>query len=169
MTKIATEASKGQRVYQAIVDLYNTHRPASTQAIGKLTGLKRAHIEDHVKHLRGEGKIRNLERGIYEPVFEWPEDRAISKTVLPTGVVKIEIGDQFLELTPHEVRVLGLQLYGDAMELARMRNERELVGGLIRLEQDNKEMKAWRQTVVDELAAVKKKQPDLFDMAEAAA
>lgn len=161
------EMGSSARVLQTITDLVNVHRPASRQNIAKITGMKMSQVDDCVKRLRDDGKILLVAPGLFEPVPIWPEDRAISKTVLPTGLTKIEIGDKYLELTPHEVRTLGLQLYGDAMELVRMRNERELLGDFAAVRQEVKGIKAWRQEIVNEVANLKRTQADLFESAPA--
>lgn len=151
------------RVLQAIVELTNCHRQASRSAISRVTGLKMSQVDDCVKRLRDDGKIALVFQGVFEPVATWPEDRPISITVLPSGLVKLEIGEFLAELTPSEARVLGLQLSGNAMELVRMRNERELLGDLVRLQQEAKQTRAWKEDITRQVAKLLGKQRGLFD------
>ncbi len=121
------------RVYQAIVDLHNANRAASRQALAQVTGLKFSQIDDQVKILKDDRQIRPVVNGTFEPVHQFPPNRAMSKTVLADGSVKIELGEQCLEMTPSEARVVGQSLQGEAMELAAIRGERQvydIVAGL---------------------------------------
>jgi hypothetical protein len=155
-----------QQVYQAIVDICNAHRTATRGVISKVTGLKMAQVDDHVKNLKDDGKIVSPVNGVFEPVAEWPEERPISKTVLPSGIVKVELGDSYLELTPHEARTLGQMFYGEAIELIRLRNERDLTGDLVSLRQYAKEERRWRADITEKVAKmeqVSKKQMSLLD------
>ena len=112
-------------VYQAVVDLTNQNRPASRQLIAQWTNLKLTTVDDHVKSLKDDGLLRFVVNGIVEPVEHFPPDRAISITELPSGMVKYEIGDDVLELTPSEARRTGRMMTGFAQDAKTLNNERE--------------------------------------------
>lgn len=113
------------RVYQAVVDLTNQHRPASRQLIAKITGLKLTTVDDHVKTMKDEGLLSFVVNGVVELVEHFPLDRPISITELPSGMVKYEIGDDVLELTPSEARRTGRMMGGFAQDAHVISGERE--------------------------------------------
>ena len=113
------------RVYQAAVDLTNQHRPASRQLIAKLTGFKLAVVDDHVKNLKNDGLLSHVVNGVVELTEHFSPDRPISITELPSGMVKYEIGDDVLELTPSEARRTGRMMGGFAQDAHVISGERE--------------------------------------------
>jgi len=109
-------------VLEALQDLHSQEQIATREAIAAFTGLKDAVVDDRLKHLVNEGLAARVQRGIYVPVEQHPPARHISKTILPDGTVKIDIGDQVLTLTPREDRMLanlfaGVTLQSAAIEL----------------------------------------------------
>jgi hypothetical protein len=113
------------RVYQAVVDLTNQHRPASRQLIAKMTGFKLTTVDDHVKTMKDEGLLSPVVSGVVELAEHFPLDRPISITELPSGMVKYEIGDDVLELTPSEARRTGRMMGGFAQDAHVISGERE--------------------------------------------
>jgi hypothetical protein len=59
--------------------------------------------------------VRN---GVFVPAATHPPARPMSKTVMPDGMVKLEIGDDVLTLTPREDRTLATLQAGAATQLA---------------------------------------------------
>ncbi|WP_237736657.1 hypothetical protein [Delftia acidovorans] len=110
--------SSTARVFDAVRELRGLEQIATRETVAELTGLKLSVVDDRLRTLVDDGKLKRLLRGIYELVEEYPETRAISKTVLPTGYVKYDIGDFVLTLTPVEDRVLsqlGMGAVGQAV------------------------------------------------------
>lgn len=124
LSKLITPGARN-RVYQAVVDLTNQHRPASRQLIAKITGLKLTTVDDHVKTMKDEGLLSFVVNGVVELVEHFPLDRPISITELPSGMVKYEIGDDVLELTPSEARRTGRMMGGFAQDAHVISGERE--------------------------------------------
>ena len=110
--------SPSDQVLKAITDLCLTepNRMARRDAIVQATGLPLGVVDDHIKKLRHDERIRLVERGVYVPVPTPREDRAISATALPDGTFKLEIGDTVEELSPREARSLG-DLFGGGLLL----------------------------------------------------
>lgn len=123
MSNLSTVKSE---IFQAVVDICISGRCATRALIAERTGKKLSVVDDHVKTLRDDGKLRMVVPGVVEPMDVFPANRPVSKTVLAEGTVKIELGDQELTMTPGEARVVGLALYGDAMEFAHVKGEREV-------------------------------------------
>jgi hypothetical protein len=153
------------RVYQAIVDLHNAQRAASRQTIAHLTGLKFSQIDDQVKILKDDRQIRPVVNGTFEPVHQFPPNRAMSMTELADGSVKIELGDAELEMTPSEARMVGKSLMGVAMEIAAIRGERQVYDMVASLREElrgaHKRMHDLSRTVL-RLQQQQRHQDDLF-------
>ncbi len=117
-TAMSKPISSTARVFDAVRELRGLEQIATRETVAELTGLKLSVVDDRLRTLVDDGKLKRLLRGIYELVEEYPETRAISKTVLPTGYVKYDIGDFVLTLTPVEDRVLsqlGMGAVGQAV------------------------------------------------------
>jgi hypothetical protein len=104
-----TETAKAERrthatiVHEALHELWDLGiRPIDTAALIRATGLQRLQVSEAIKVLRAKGDISDTNRGYYEPVFKHPPSQALSITAIPLGGVKIEKGDQVMELTPYE-------------------------------------------------------------------
>lgn len=105
-------SSVGQRVYDAVTDLVATDRTAHRITIAEVTGLKLSVVDDHLKRMRGDGRLKLIERGKYIPIPMAREDRAVTHTILPDLTVKLEIGDEVLHLTMRESRNMAIALSG---------------------------------------------------------
>ena len=107
----STAASKPipstERIFQAVRELRAMDQIATRDTVAELTGLKMTVVDDRLRALVDDGKLKRLLRGVYELVESFPEPRAISKTVLPNGAVVYDIGDDVLTLSPQEARVLA--------------------------------------------------------------
>lgn len=112
-------------IFQAVLDLHSAGRVASRQAVAKATGMNLSVVDDHVKTLLDDGRLRRVVNGVVEPVETHPANRPMSKTVLPNGIRKLECGDEMMTLTPGEARVFGQMLTAEALELSNMRGERD--------------------------------------------
>lgn len=106
-------------IFQSIVDLTNSNRIASRQVLVDLTGLTYSVVDDHIKRMIDDGRVRRVVNGIFEPVLGAPEDRAVSITHLPGGGVKLEIGDTCIDLTLRETRMVGMATAGVALQFGR--------------------------------------------------
>lgn len=105
-------------VLEAVQDLHAQEQVVTRETLAELTGLKLTTIDDRLGVLVDEGDIVRVQRGVFVPAVRHAPARPMSKTVMPDGTVKIEIGDEVLSLTPREDRMLaGLQA-GAATQLA---------------------------------------------------
>lgn len=104
-------------IYSAALDLHQSGQVITREALSQITGQKMSVVDDRLKVLVDDGFLRRVERGVFLPIFKHHETRVISKTILPDGSIKIDIGDEVLELTPHEAMILGKNLIGEAMSL----------------------------------------------------
>ena len=108
--KMTLSAESARRtIYEAIVDAFNAaQQPVTRELIHDVTGIKLGTIDEQLDKLIEEEKsVVRIKRGFFQPVVVFPETRVISKTHLPNGGVKIEVGDDYLNLTPCENRLLG--------------------------------------------------------------
>lgn len=101
-------------VYDALVDIFNgTQRDVTPTQIMAVTGFNKFMVNDQLELLINEDQtVVRMTRGYFQPVIRFPETRALSRTILPNGMTKIEIGDICLDLTPAEGRKFG-GLFGD--------------------------------------------------------
>ena len=113
-------------VWGAVLDLRAHGLGISRQRLKELTGLTFSKIDDHVSRWVDEGFLRRVLDGVFEVVDLVPEPRAISVTVLPGGVAKLEVGDTCVDLYPQERRTLASMLLGDAVQVSNLQAGREL-------------------------------------------
>lgn len=102
----------GQVVFDAVVDLVQADKSAHRITIAEQTGLKLSVVDDHLKRMTADGRVRRIERGRYLPTHPSRPDRAVSVTVLPDMTVKMEIGDHVLDLSMREARMVVMSLGG---------------------------------------------------------
>lgn len=116
--------SSTQRTLETVRHLYATRqRAVSTQEIEVCSELALSVVQDSLKRLIDSGQITRPGRGMYVPVIQHQAPRPISQTWLPDGVVKIEVGDEVIALTPMEHRTLVRMLGGVMAEAAQMAAE----------------------------------------------
>ncbi|MFI8608520.1 hypothetical protein ACIGFL_09365 [Pseudomonas sp. NPDC077649] len=115
-----TKRSSTQIVLEALQDLHAQEQIVTREALAEVTGLKVAVVDDRLKALVADGDVARVQRGIYVPVDQHPPARHISKTILPDGTVKIDIGDQVLTLTPREDRMLANLFAGVTLQSAQI-------------------------------------------------
>lgn len=119
-TAVNKPISSTTRVFDAVRELRGLDQIATRETVGELTGLKMAVVDDRLRTLVDDGKLKRLLRGVYELVEEYPASRNISKTILDSGYVMIEItgragaADVVLHLTPTEDRSLSMLCVGAA-------------------------------------------------------
>lgn len=94
-------------VLEAVRELRSLEQIASRETVAELTGLKQAIVDDRLRALVDDGKLRRVLRGIYELEETFPPPRAISKTIMPNGTVVYDIGDDVIKLSPQEARRLA--------------------------------------------------------------
>ena len=149
----AKSITSTQRVLDAVRDLRELDQIATRETVAELTGLKMGIVDDRLRALVDDGKLKRLLRGVYELVERFPEPRAISKTVLPNGAVVYDIGDDVWTLSPQEARVLAELSMGAAgtAVLINSTNQHlylatELAAKLEKLEREMKAHKAHKLT-----------------------
>lgn len=146
-----------QRIFDAVRDLRSLEQIATRETVAELTGLKLSVVDDRLRALIDDGKLKRLLRGIYELVETYAPPRNISKTILDSGHVLIEITgrpgveDVILHLTPCEDRALAQLSVGAAGQaiLINSTNQHlylatELAAKVEKLERELKAHKAYR-------------------------
>ena len=115
-----------QQILDAVQELHNLEQIVTREAVREATGLALTTVDDRLAVLVDRGDILRVERGVFVPAVRHPPARAISKTQMPDGTVKLEIGDLVLELTPREDRMLAKLQAGVAVELAAIDTGKEV-------------------------------------------
>lgn len=116
MKSVAKEITSTQRIYDAVTDLHRLEQIATRETVAELTGLKLAIVDDRLRALVDDQRLKRVLRGVYVPVETHPPARDISKTILSDGRVKIEIGDEVMTLTPREDRMLASLMAGTSAQ-----------------------------------------------------
>ena len=107
-------AASSARVLECVRELTAGGELATRAAIVALSGLRKSIVDDRLRSLVDAEMLLRSQSGIYELVRPYPMSRAMSKTILGDGFVKVEIGDHVLDLTPTEDRHLAMLQSGAA-------------------------------------------------------
>jgi hypothetical protein len=118
---VAVKSGAGEEIRAAMRDLRDRQRVCTRQVLAELTGLKLSIVDDHVKRMKDDGTIRMVVHGVFELVDEVQEDRPVSATYLPNGRVKVEVGDELMELSLREARALGMAVGGTCIQFSNVR------------------------------------------------
>ncbi|MNR35154.1 hypothetical protein D3C85_1529800 [compost metagenome] len=103
---------------EAIQDLHAQEQIVTRETLAQVTGLKLTVIDDRLGVLVDDEKILRVQRGVFVPAPQHPPARPMSKTLMPDGMVKIEIGDDVFMLTPREDRMLANLQAGAAAQFS---------------------------------------------------
>lgn len=146
-----------QRVFDAVRDLRELDQIATRETVAEATGLKMSIVDDRLRALVDDGKLKRLLRGVYELVETFPEPRPIYCGILHGGMVKVEVGNDVLTLTPTEARRTARALGGfaeDARVIESTRTHLFLATELAaKVEAQGRELKAMRELLRDKLDA----------------
>ena len=144
-----------QRVFDAVRDLRELDQIATRETVAELTGLKMSVVDDRLRALVDDGKLKRLLRGVYELVETFPEPRPIYCGILPNGMVKLEVGESVETFTPSEARRAARALGGfaeDARAIESTRAHLFLATELAaKVERQGREMKAMRELLREKL------------------
>lgn len=114
-----------ERIYQAVQELREQEQIATRITIAKLADLKQSIVDDNLRTLVDEGRLKRLLRGVYELVETYPPPRPMFFGILDRGFVKLEVGDDVLTLTPQEARRIARGLGGMAEDARVLESTRE--------------------------------------------
>jgi hypothetical protein len=116
-----SKGSTNQQIKDAMRDLRDRGRVCTRQVLADLLRVKLSIIDDHIKRMKDAGDVRMVVNGVFELVEEPPPDRAVSATFLPDGRVKVEVGDDLLNLSLRECQALGMAVGGVYLQFARIK------------------------------------------------
>ena len=111
--------ANGHLIWDTIIELRNSERRINRRALADLTGLKPGVVDDHVERWIEKDQLRRAGNGELEVIEQFPASRPVSVTGLRSGLVKLEIGSDLLELTPTEARDVARWFHGFLHELAQ--------------------------------------------------
>ena len=106
-------AKKSSRdmVFGAILELADCETPAKAPDIARATGLAMPIVYDAIKTLKQRGRIYS-DNGMFFIAEEHKDTEPVYHSALPNGVIKLEKGDQILELNQREARALAKTMGG---------------------------------------------------------
>ena len=138
-------------VIDAARDLHAQEQPVTRESLAVATGLKMSIIDDRTRALVDDGVLHRMQRGVFVPVVVHLPPRPMSKTLMADGLVKIEIGDDVLTLTPREDRLLSQLMSGAAAQFAAIELGQQvavvhaqLARRVLALERENNALKVLR-------------------------
>jgi hypothetical protein len=117
ISEFVCRGETAQRIADAVADLCAKEQYATRETVAKLTGLALTVVDDRLRTLVNDGVLARVQRGVFVPAVQHPPTRAMSRTLLPDGTTKLEVGDDVLTLTPREARMLGDLMSGAAAQL----------------------------------------------------
>ncbi len=83
--------------------------PVTRQDVMQETGIKGDALKEHLDALIYDGLLYRVDRGLYAPIDHKPT-RPISITDMPDGSVKIEVGDEMINLSANEHKVVAARM-----------------------------------------------------------
>lgn len=104
--------SNKEQIYQTLVELWSRGQLATREVIRKETSLRLSVVDDNLRTLIEEERVRRPSPGIFEPVYVYEERTITASIVMPSGRCKLEVGDNILDLSPRETRNVMRLLYG---------------------------------------------------------
>ena len=110
----------GHLIWDTILELRNSERRINRRALADITGLKPGIVDDHVERWIEKDQLRRAGNGELEVIEQFPASRPVSVTGLRSGLVKLEVGSDLLELTPTEARDIARWFHGFVHELAQV-------------------------------------------------
>jgi len=116
-----------QQILDTVQELHNLEQIVTREAVREVTGLALTTVDDRLAVLVDRGEITRIGRGVFVPAVKHPPARSISKTVMPDGSVKLEIGEEVLTLTPREDRTLAGVQAGAALQFIGIDTEQTIV------------------------------------------
>ena len=149
--KPAATIPSTERIFEAVRELRAMDQIATRETVAELTGLKLTIVDDRLRALVDNNRLKRLLRGVYDLVEHFPAPRAISKTVLGNGAVVYDIGNEVLTLSPQEARVLAelsMGAAGTAVMIQSTNQHLFLATELAaKVEAQSREIKALREAI----------------------
>lgn len=118
------EITSTQLVLEAAQGLAAQAQRVTRESLQAATGLSLYIVDERIRVLINDDRMVRLGKGRYAPAAKFHETRGISKTILPGGMVKYEIGDQIFELSPEEDRNLADLTAGALVKLIGIEGNR---------------------------------------------
>lgn len=120
------EITSTQLVFDAARDLHAMGEEITREALVAATGLKQYIVDERLRVLVGDERMKRVGRGAFALGEQYHEARAMSKTLLPNGLMKYEIGDVTLLLSPAEDRMLCILVAGSSAHIATIEATRQV-------------------------------------------
>lgn len=114
-------STTGEQVITAMRDLRDRGKIATRQVLADMLNVRLSIVDDHIKRLKDAERVSSPVNGVFELVDPREPDRAVSATYLPDGRVKIEVGDDLLNLSLRETQLLNMATGGVFLQFARIK------------------------------------------------
>ncbi|TWH64007.1 hypothetical protein LX59_02831 [Azomonas agilis] len=108
-----------QTILEAVKDLHAQEQIVTRETLHEHLGINYGPLDNALSVLVENGDIMRVQRGVYIPRPDTRPNRPMTKTIIPGGWVKIEIGDDYaISLSPAESRALGELTAGAGQQFA---------------------------------------------------
>lgn len=155
------EKSSRETIWDTICDLHSKGQVASRTLLVDLTGLKFGVVDDHCSAMIEDMELLRIAPGVFEPMPQYRQAEAVSTTMLPNNILKVEIGDKVMDLVPKEYRALGQLMAGYGMEFSNIQSGREAAKIATMLEMELRAVKKQASELAARLAKFEKESPQL--------
>lgn len=78
IAKAVAGSANRNKVMEAILGLYEAEQAITRSRVAEVAGVSCHVADDHLDRLVLEGKLRRVVSGVYEPVLQFPQSRAIT-------------------------------------------------------------------------------------------
>jgi hypothetical protein len=158
----APDKSLRETVYEALLSAFNDSRmPVTTDVLIDVVGAPRQKIGEALDFFVDRGSVIRIKPGFFQPAHRYHETRLMSRTLLPGGMVKWELGDICVDLNPEEDR-MATYLFGggsraheaEAMQMLRV-TQAQLAVQLNQVIRQNKALEAQVRELKDGVPQLK--------------
>lgn len=106
----------GKDVLDCVLEQQRLLRTVTRELVADILKIPMYAADYHLKKLVDDGSLIRVKPGIYAVDDAQHSTRPISTTIMPDGILKVEIGDYVLDLNKNEARMLSRFLCGFSIE-----------------------------------------------------
>lgn len=99
-----------QRILDAAAEATRENGFVTREELAQRSGLLQGIVDDHTKRMCQTGDLIRRTRGVFVHPCGTRDDCHVSVSVLLDGSMKLEVGDNVMDLTPKEARLLKMAL-----------------------------------------------------------
>lgn len=118
----AQAKTTAQRIWDAVIDLFNQEQVVSRETLAEVTGLRMTTIDDHIGRMVSNEQLRRVRAGVFVPIPRYDPPRPVYGSMTTDGFFVLEIGDQVVVMQPREARQAGALLAGQFTQFSNIQS-----------------------------------------------